>query len=75
MNNRNLKSLAALAAHLKLPVSWLKAEANAGRIPGLRVGRRWLFNVSAVERAIARMAERCEAGLQKQHSEAKEGVR
>jgi hypothetical protein len=45
-----------LAARLRLPSEWLKAEADAGRIPCLRVGRRTLFNPEAVERAIADLA-------------------
>jgi hypothetical protein len=37
---------------LGLPVGWLQAEADAGRIPSLPVGRRALVNVPAVEKAL-----------------------
>jgi excisionase family DNA binding protein len=40
--------VAELAARLRLPIRWIKAEAKAGRLPHLRVGRRWLFNEAAV---------------------------
>lgn len=42
-----------LAAELGLPLAWLKAEAKAGRIPSLQVGRRQLFSADAVRRALA----------------------
>ncbi len=48
-----LVSLNRLAAELRLPWSWLKQEAQAGRLPCLRVGRRLFFNVAAVEQALA----------------------
>jgi hypothetical protein len=48
-----LVSLNRLAAELHLPRNWLKQEAQAGRLPCLRVGRRLLFNVAAVEQVLA----------------------
>jgi hypothetical protein len=48
-----LVSLNRLAAELRLPRNWLKQEAQAGRLPSLRVGRRLLFNVAAVEQVLA----------------------
>ena len=45
-----------LAARLKIPRSWLLAEADAGRIPYLQVKRTRLFNVDAVRRALAERA-------------------
>jgi hypothetical protein len=41
-----------LAGELGLPLAWVKTEADAGRIPCLRAGRRRLFNVEAVRRAL-----------------------
>ena len=35
-----------------LPDAWLRAEANAGRIPSVRIGRKLLFHFPAVERAL-----------------------
>jgi hypothetical protein len=51
-----LLPLNRLAARLRLPSKWLRAEAEAGRIPCLRVGRRLLFNADAVGRALAEQA-------------------
>jgi hypothetical protein len=47
-----LVNLGQLALALRLPREWLKAEASAGRIPCLRVGRHMRFNVVAVEQAL-----------------------
>jgi excisionase family DNA binding protein len=54
--NPQLLSLPALADVLKLPESWIKAEADAGRIPHLRIGDRYRFNRDAVVRALAERA-------------------
>lgn len=40
----------------RLPMTWLREEADAGRLPCLRVGRRLLFNPAAVEAALAERA-------------------
>ena len=50
-----LLSLPALAEILKLPESWIKTEADAGRIPHLKIGRRYRFNRKAV---VALLADR-----------------
>ncbi len=52
----DLLTLHRLAAHLRLPREWLRAEAIAGRLPCLRVGRKLLFNLPAVERILAERA-------------------
>jgi hypothetical protein len=44
------------AARLGVPVAWLRAEAVAGRVPCLRVGRRLLLNPAAVEDALMKRA-------------------
>jgi len=51
-------SLRRAAARLGLPASWLRAEALAGRVPCLCVGRRLMLNPEAVERALLDRAER-----------------
>ncbi len=56
MKHESPVGIADLSAILKLPVRWLKAEALQGRIPHLRVGRRLLFDVQAVQRALAARA-------------------
>jgi hypothetical protein len=52
MTTTPLFNVHTLARKLGLSAVWLKAEANAGRIPCLKVGRRLLFNAAAVERAL-----------------------
>jgi hypothetical protein len=54
-----LTTLTGLSARLQLPRPWLRAEALAGRIPCLKIGRKLLFNPDAVEKALA---ERAAAG-------------
>ena len=54
--NPQLLSLPALAEALKLPESWIKAEADAGRLPHLKIGKRYRFNREAVVRALAERA-------------------
>lgn len=51
-----LCTLPTLARALALPPTWLRREAEAGRIPALRAGRRLLFNRVAVETALANRA-------------------
>jgi hypothetical protein len=45
------------AARLGVPAAWLRAEAVAGRVPSLRVGRRLLMNPEAVERVLLERAQ------------------
>jgi len=52
----DLYNLHGLADKLNLPAAWLKAEAKAGRLPCLRIGRRRLFSYSAVAAALAQRA-------------------
>jgi excisionase family DNA binding protein len=51
-----LLSLPALAKALNLPEEWIRAEADAGRIPHLRIGTRYRFNPDAVVRTLAARA-------------------
>ena len=48
--------LEALASSLGLPRKWLRDEADAGRIPCLRIGRRLLFSLEAVQEVLAERA-------------------
>ena len=55
MIDQELHTLRMLAQHLRrygLSMSWLKAEAEAGRIPCFKAGKRLLFDPEAVERAL-----------------------
>lgn len=51
-NTSHLLSLPELADALKLPQGWIKSEADAGRIPNLRIGKRYRFNREAVVAAL-----------------------
>lgn len=51
-----LVNLRGLARELNLPLSWLSEEVRAGRIPHLKIGRRYRFNPEAVETALAERA-------------------
>ena len=48
--------LIRLSQQLGLSPAWLKAEANAGRIPHLVVGRRRLFHLEQVEEILLQRA-------------------
>ncbi|MBL7146944.1 MAG: hypothetical protein ISS76_22085 [Phycisphaerae bacterium] len=58
MKNENLHNLYGLSRELNLPVKWLKAKAVKGQIPCLKIGRRFRFNIKAVETALLEMAEK-----------------
>jgi len=59
MKNKTLYNLHGLAIALRLPVKWLAEQAEAGNIPCLFIGKRQMrFNIDAVEKAIAAMAEK-----------------
>jgi hypothetical protein len=46
------RPLRTVARQLGVPSAWLKAEAEAGRVPVLRAGRRFLFNPEAVQQIL-----------------------
>jgi hypothetical protein len=48
-----LINLADLARRLRLPRSWLRSEARAGRLPCLHVGRRQYFSLEAIRQCLA----------------------
>lgn len=45
-------NLGAMSRRLRVPAKWLRAEADAGRIPHLRAGRVLLFDPDTVEQII-----------------------
>lgn len=49
-------TLPRMARRLGVTARWLRAEAEAGRVPCLRAGTRFLFNPVAVQEALARRA-------------------
>lgn len=50
--NRKPLNLGAMSRRLRVPAKWLRAEAEAGRIPHLRAGSVLLFDPDVVERII-----------------------
>ena len=53
METTQFVPLDALATTLGLPRQWLKTEADAGRIPFLKAGRRRVFDPDAVARVLS----------------------
>lgn len=51
-----LLTLSRIARRVGVSQQWLRAEADAGRIPCLRAGRRYLFDLDATKEALARRA-------------------
>ena len=49
-------SLRRAATEIGVPMSWLKAQADAGRLPHLRCGRMRRFNIAEVERLLRERA-------------------
>jgi hypothetical protein len=49
-----------MARRLRVPVKWLRAEAEAGRLPHVRADRAFLFDPDAVERVLLAHAQRME---------------
>jgi hypothetical protein len=45
-------TLEQLASNLRLPAAWLRREADSGRIPVIRAGRRRMFDEAAVRTAL-----------------------
>jgi hypothetical protein len=54
--NHALLPLNRMARVLHVTVGWLRDEANAGRVPCLRAGDRYLFAPTAVEMVLAERA-------------------
>jgi hypothetical protein len=55
-----LANIHDLARRFVLPARWFKEEAESGRLPCLQVGGRFIFNIKAVEQALAERAARRE---------------
>lgn len=59
MNDRpTLMPLTALARRLNVAPEWLRAEAQAGRLPHLRAGKQILFEAATVERLLIERARK-----------------
>ena len=55
-----LLPLGPMARRLRVTAAWLRAEADAGRVPCLRAGKRYLFAPEAVERVLSERAANAE---------------
>jgi hypothetical protein len=53
-----LLSLRRAARQFGIPAQWLRGEADAGHVPHLRAGGRYLFDLGALTRALAQRAGR-----------------
>jgi hypothetical protein len=54
MNTKLLLTVYDLSERTGLPLAWLRREADAGRLPCLRVGRRRMFDLAAVMNELAK---------------------
>lgn len=50
------------ASALGVPIAWLKREAEAGRVPAVRAGRRWLIHLESAHAQLAQRAESSDGG-------------
>jgi len=64
-NADELMNVHGVARVLRLPVTWLMAEADKGALPCLRIGRRRLFNIRAVKAALAERAAQTEPRIER----------
>lgn len=64
-----LQPLNVTARRLRVPYAWLRAEAEAGRVPCLRAGNRVLCSPDAVERVLAERASRSGQAAQQSNAD------
>ncbi len=57
-----LLTLSRLARRLGITQHWLREQADAGNVPCLKAGNRYLFNPVAVEESLAAKAARTRQG-------------
>jgi hypothetical protein len=66
--NAEFVPLHQAAMRLGVPIAWLKAEADAGRVPHLRAGRRLLFKLALVGEALTQRAADAAADREADHA-------
>lgn len=54
--NHALLPLGPMARQVRVTSAWLRDEADAGRVPCLKAGKRYLFSPAAVEKVLAERA-------------------
>ncbi len=52
----DLLSLSGMARRLGVAREWMKEQADSGKVPCLKAGKRYLFNPIAVQEALAAKA-------------------
>jgi len=60
INEPRLLNIGPMARLLRVPVAWLRAEAEAGRIPHLKAVNSLLFDAETVERVLLERARKTE---------------
>lgn len=58
---QKLLRIGPMARRVHVTVAWLRAEADAGRVPCLKAGDRYLFLPESVEAVLAERAAKQEA--------------
>lgn len=56
LSPQKLVPLASMARRLRVTTAWLRAEAEAGRVPSLKAGERYLFVPEIVEAELLKRA-------------------
>ena len=51
--NNDLLPLQQAAGLLHIPAKWLRSEADAGRVPHIKAGARYLFELSSLTESLA----------------------
>src|SRR5262245_18037747 len=57
-SSSSLLTLGPTARRLRVPVKWLRAEADARRVPCLKAGSVYLFDLDAVEKVLLERARK-----------------
>ena len=70
MHKGPLVNLHELSERSGLPLAWLRREADAGRLPCLRAGRRRMFDMDAVVAALAKRQKTNNIKSKGQHADA-----
>lgn len=65
-NTKRPLTLGPMARRLRVPSSWLRSEAEAGRIPHLKAGKTLLFDAETVEGIVLERVR--QAGAREKHN-------
>ena len=60
--DEELLNLTITSRVLGVSSTWLRAEADAGRVPALQAGKTYLFNLEAVKKALLKRASTVHEG-------------